>query len=105
MNNNECVGNHTKCHCPIQLLNGAARIVYTGANLNRPGIRQLIQLVKKGEIQVIVVYRRDRLFRDTGDSTDLQAYFDLHKYPSCYNTTVGLRSLRSINSCSEAGLC
>lgn len=51
---------------------------YTGANLNRPGIRELVDLVKRKKVHVVVVYRRDRLFRDTGSSAELQTFFDLH---------------------------
>jgi site-specific DNA recombinase len=51
---------------------------YSGGNLNRPGIRKLIELVKRRQIDIVAVYRRDRLFRDTNDSNDLQKFFDLH---------------------------
>lgn len=51
---------------------------YSGGNLNRPGIRKLISMAKAKEMDVLVVYRRDRLFRDTGDSSSLQQFFDLN---------------------------
>ena len=51
---------------------------YSGGNLNRPGIRKIISMVKAKQIDVLVVYRRDRLFRDTGDSSSLQQFFDLN---------------------------
>lgn len=51
---------------------------YTGANIDRPDFLRLLDGVKRGTIQVIVVYRRDRLFRDTHLSAELQAFFDLH---------------------------
>lgn len=41
---------------------------YSGANLNRPGIQRLIQDVKAGLIDVVVVYKLDRLSRSQKDT-------------------------------------
>ena len=39
----------------------------SGKNLNRPGINEIINLINKGKIDAVVVYKLDRLTRNTKD--------------------------------------
>jgi site-specific DNA recombinase len=49
---------------------------YTGSTLDRPGIIRVIALCKAGQIGAVVVYKRDRLFRDAGQAALVQPIFD-----------------------------
>lgn len=49
---------------------------YSGATFERPGLLELIRLAKAGKIQVVVVYKRERLFRDVRIASKVQAIFD-----------------------------
>jgi DNA invertase Pin-like site-specific DNA recombinase len=51
---------------------------YSGATLERPGLLKLIAMAKKGEIGAIVVFMRDRLFRDGSMAAQVQMIFDYH---------------------------
>lgn len=41
---------------------------YTGANLNRPGIKEVIKMVSEGEADLVLVYKLDRLSRSQKDT-------------------------------------
>ncbi len=43
----------------------------SGANLKRPGLRSLLELVQQGEVEVIVMHRLDRLSRSLFDLTEV----------------------------------
>jgi site-specific DNA recombinase len=49
---------------------------YSGFTYDRPGLIRLIQLAKASEIKVIVVYKRERLFRNADLAAQVQAIFD-----------------------------
>jgi len=49
---------------------------YSGGNLNRPGIKQLIEDIRDGKVQTIVVYKIDRLTRSLSDFSKLVDVFD-----------------------------
>jgi len=51
---------------------------YSGFTFDRPGLLQLISLVRAGKIKVIVVYKRERLFRNADLAAQVQAIFDMH---------------------------
>jgi len=40
---------------------------YTAANLNRPGIRNLLECAQRGELDLLIVWRYDRMSRDNLD--------------------------------------
>jgi len=44
---------------------------YSGGNLDRPGMRQLRDLIQKGEVDCVVVLKIDRLSRNIVDATQL----------------------------------
>lgn len=52
---------------------------YSGATLDRPAMQALLGRVKAGEIDVIVVYKVDRLTRSLTDFAKLVELFDTHK--------------------------
>ena len=51
---------------------------YSGDDWNRPGLLELIDLVKAKKVGVVIVYKRERLFRNLAMATSIQAVFDLH---------------------------
>ncbi len=51
---------------------------YTAANLDRPGIQQLMGLVQAGALDVVVVWRYDRLSRDNLDFPLVLSLFRKH---------------------------
>lgn len=51
---------------------------FSGGNMDRPGLRKLMDLVQNGEIDVIVVYKIDRLTRSLMDFAKLAETFDEH---------------------------
>jgi DNA invertase Pin-like site-specific DNA recombinase len=52
---------------------------YTGANLNRPALQELFEDIKQGEINIVLVYKIDRLTRSPKDFYQLIEIFDKYK--------------------------
>ena len=52
---------------------------YSGGTLNRPDLSQLLDDITKGDVQVIVVYKVDRLARSLADFAKLIELFDKHE--------------------------
>jgi site-specific DNA recombinase len=52
---------------------------YSGGNLNRPALERLLNDIKEGNIQVVVVYKVDRLTRNLADFAKLIELFDKHE--------------------------
>src|SRR3954465_6724668 len=46
---------------------------YTGGNLDRPALQRLLADIERGEVQVVVVYKIDRLSRSLLDFARLMA--------------------------------
>jgi len=51
---------------------------YTGANMVRPGVRQLLADIEAGEIDCVVVYKVDRLSRSLIDFAKMMGLFEKH---------------------------
>lgn len=49
---------------------------YTGANTDRPGLQRLIEDIKLGKVNCVVVYKVDRLSRSLLDFSQLLEFFD-----------------------------
>src|SRR5579862_9804567 len=49
---------------------------YSGGNLNRPALQKLLRDMETGEIDVVVVYKIDRLTRSLTDFAKLVEVFD-----------------------------
>jgi DNA invertase Pin-like site-specific DNA recombinase len=49
---------------------------WSGKNLDRPGMQELLRLVELGEVKDLLIWRWDRLSRDQGDFATLVKLFD-----------------------------
>lgn len=52
---------------------------FSGKNLNRPDVQRLLKEIEKGNIDVLVVHKLDRLTRNIGDLHELLKLFDKYK--------------------------
>lgn len=71
---------------------------YSGGNMERPGLRRLLQDVQSGLIDIIVVYKIDRLSRSLADFAKLVEIFDARKVTfvsvtQSFNTTTSMGRL------------
>ena len=51
---------------------------YSGADFDRPGLLRVLNMVKKRELDVIVAYMRDRLWRSGSIAAEVQLILDQH---------------------------
>ena len=51
---------------------------FSGASLDRPALQQLLTEVRAGKVDIIVVYKVDRLTRSLADFAKLVELFDQH---------------------------
>ena len=71
---------------------------YSGGNLDRPGLKNLLEDIRDGLVDVIVVYKIDRLSRSLMDFAKLVEVFDEHKVTfvsvtQSFNTTTSMGRL------------
>ena len=71
---------------------------FSGGNTNRPGLQQLLADVRDGRVDIIVVYKIDRLSRSLPDFAKLVELFDEHKVTfvsvtQSFNTTTSMGRL------------
>jgi site-specific DNA recombinase len=71
---------------------------YSGGNMERPGLKQLLADIEAGKIDVIVVYKVDRLTRSLADFAKLVELFDKHgvsfvSVTQAFNTTTSMGRL------------
>ena len=71
---------------------------FTGGNLNRPALQRLLQDVKEGLVDCVVVYKIDRLSRSLADFAKLVELFDQHNVTfvsvtQSFNTTTSMGRL------------
>ena len=71
---------------------------FSGGNTDRPALQRLLEDVKAGKIDVIVVYKVDRLTRSLADFAKLVELFDLHSVSFVsvtqqFNTTTSMGRL------------
>lgn len=71
---------------------------YSGGNLERPGLQKLLNDIKEGKIQTVVVYKIDRLTRSLMDFAKLVEVFDGHgvtfvSVTQSFNTTTSMGRL------------
>ena len=69
-----------------------------GGTLERPAVQQLLEDVRLGRVQIIVVYKIDRLTRSLTDFAKLVEIFDTHKVTFVsvtqqFNTTTSMGRL------------
>lgn len=71
---------------------------YSGGSIDRPALQQLLEDVKAGKINVVVVYKIDRLTRSLADFAKLVEIFDQHgvsfvSVTQSFNTTTSMGRL------------
>ena len=71
---------------------------YSGGNMDRPGLKRLLDDVRSGLVDIIVVYKIDRLSRSLADFAKLVELFDAHKVTfvsvtQAFNTTTSMGRL------------
>ncbi|WP_369602662.1 recombinase family protein [Hahella sp. SMD15-11] len=71
---------------------------YSGGSMDRPGLRRLLDDVKTDKIDVVVVYKVDRLSRSLGDFAQIIDLFDKHgvsfvSVTQQFNTTTSMGRL------------
>jgi len=71
---------------------------YSGGNLERPDLQKLLADIKDGKIQIVVVYKIDRLTRSLMDFSKLVEIFDEHgvtfvSVTQSFNTTTSMGRL------------
>ncbi len=69
---------------------------YSGGNMERPALQRLLQDIKDGKIDIIIVYKIDRLTRSLTDFSKMIDVFDSHKVSFASVT-------QQINSASSMG--
>lgn len=71
---------------------------YSGGNIERPGLKKLVEDIKSGKVDIIVVYKIDRLTRALMDFAKLVELFDKHQVTfvsvtQSFNTTTSMGRL------------
>lgn len=71
---------------------------FSGGNMERPGLRQLLEDIRRGRIDVVVVYKVDRLSRSLHDFAKMMQVFDEHSVSFVsvtqqFNTTTSMGRL------------
>jgi DNA invertase Pin-like site-specific DNA recombinase len=71
---------------------------YSGGNMNRPGLQHLLSEIAAGKIDVVVVYKIDRLTRSLADFARMVELFDKHgvsfvSVTQSFNTTSSMGRL------------
>ncbi len=71
---------------------------YSGGHLQRPGLQQLLADIKAGKVDLVVVYKIDRLTRSLTDFSRMVEVFDQHKVSfvsvtQSFNTTTSMGRL------------
>ena len=52
---------------------------FSGGNMERPGLKRLLKDIQAGKIDIVVVYKIDRLSRSLADFAQMMKVFDQHK--------------------------
>jgi DNA invertase Pin-like site-specific DNA recombinase len=71
---------------------------YSGGSTNRPGLQRLLTDIRRGEVDVVVVYKVDRLTRSLSDFAKIVDQFDRQKVSfvsvtQAFNTTTSMGRL------------
>lgn len=71
---------------------------FSGGNLERPGLKQLLADIQAGKVDIVVVYKIDRLTRSLMDFSKLVEIFDKHgvtfvSVTQSFNTTTSMGRL------------
>ncbi len=71
---------------------------FSGGNMERPGLKKLLEDIKEGKVHIVVVYKIDRLTRSLMDFSKLVEIFDQHgvtfvSVTQSFNTTTSMGRL------------
>ena len=71
---------------------------YSGGSMDRPGLKKLLAAIQSGQVDIVVVYKVDRLTRSLSDFAKLVDLFDAHKVTfvsvtQSFNTTTSMGRL------------
>ena len=76
---------------------------WSGKNLKRPAVREMLAEVEAGQIESVVVWRWDRLTRDTGDGSTLTKLF-VDREVKVYSVNEGELDLTSASGRMQIGV-
>ena len=81
---------------------------FTGSNANRPSLQRLLNDIKEGRVNMVIVYKLDRLSRSLVDFVQLLKFFDEHgvafasvTQPIDTSTSTGKLMLHILSSFAE----
>ena len=81
---------------------------FTGSNINRPSLQKLINDIKEGKVNMVVVYKLDRLSRSLMDFVQILKFFEEHgvafasiTQPIDTSTSTGKLMLHILSSFAE----
>jgi site-specific DNA recombinase len=81
---------------------------FTGSNANRPSLQRLLNDIKEGRVNMVIVYKLDRLSRSLVDFVQLLKFFDEHNVafasvtqPIDTSTSTGKLMLHILSSFAE----
>jgi len=81
---------------------------FTGSNINRPSLQKLINDIKEGKVNMVVVYKLDRLSRSLSDFVQILKFFEEHgvafasiTQPIDTSTSTGKLMLHILSSFAE----
>lgn len=81
---------------------------FTGSNTNRPSLQKLLNDIKEGKVNMVIVYKLDRLSRSLVDFVQLLKFFDEHgvafasiTQPIDTSTSTGKLMLHILSSFAE----
>jgi len=81
---------------------------FTGSNANRPSLQRLLNDIKEGRVNMVIVYKLDRLSRSLVDFVQLLKFFDEHEVafasvtqPIDTSTSTGKLMLHILSSFAE----
>jgi len=68
-----------EAYCQLKDLNLSEIIEDAGIsakNLKRPGVQRVLKLARKNQVDAVVIYKLDRIFRSTVDALETTRLFD-----------------------------
>ena len=60
----------------LQLISIIEDAGISAKNLNRPGVQEVLKMARRKEVEAVIVYKLDRMFRSTIDALETTKKFD-----------------------------
>lgn len=67
---------------------------FSGGNTDRPGLKRLMADIERGQIDIVVVYKIDRLTRSLADFSKMVEVFERHGVSLCRSPSSSTPPLR-----------